>query len=185
MTVSDEHEIRCKMKSIERKLVDEEAWLLRLIRSRLRDASKAEDVLQEVRVAVLRSTNRPVEPASWAPWLCRIALRQCAMVSRKAVRERGIIERLAHSNVEPSPPPVDPVDWLIAEEDDGLVRKAFAKLDDQSKQVLMLKYVERLTYEQIGKRLNVTRHAIEHQVVRARKALRLLLLDMGYVRDDR
>lgn len=159
------------------------SWLLRLVRSRLApsplsDDATAEDVVQEVSLAAVRSENRPTEADELRNWLCRIALRQCSLVLRKGVRSQAVIDGAAPLLAD-RPPTIDPIDWLIADEDQSLIRDAMQQITEDSRTVLAWKYVDRLDYQTIAKRLGVTRHTAEYRVVKARNELRREMTELG------
>lgn len=144
-----------------------------------RDA--VDDVLQEVALAVARTGRPPVGEHEERPWLCMIAVRQCALFLRRASR-RG---RLLASAVEQRSGDAadrlqdEPIYWLMMREDAGLVGRALAGLGHDDRQLLEWKYVEGQTYPQLAGRLDVPRHVVEYRVVTAKKRLRRLLIDMG------
>ncbi|MGI9456221.1 MAG: RNA polymerase sigma factor [Aeoliella sp.] len=166
-------------------LDEHQGWLRRLVVSRVGDASTADDILQEVGAAAVVAVNLPSEPDQLRPWLCRVALRQCALAVRGLIRQRRLEQRLQENGQDNQAEPVDPIYWLIAEEDRAYVKAAMARLDDESRQVLTWKYVDRLTYQTIAQQLELSRHAAEYRVVRARQALRAVLLTMGFEGEER
>jgi len=158
-------------------------WLMRLAHSRLShspvgDTTLAEDVVQEVSLAALRSPDRPTAGDELKHWLCRVTLRQCALALRGIVRRSNTVKN-ARSQAPAASPIDDPIYWLIASEDQMLVRRAMSKLDADLRQVLELKYIEQNTYHQIAGQLGGTRHAIEYLVLKARRELRQQLNELG------
>lgn len=183
MAAQCDNEIEVDTPHLLRRLQEHQSWLRRVIESRVKDASIADDVFQEVSEAALSSSNPPTSDQHFGPWLCRVALRQCALVARRAIRHRRLVVQVAERG-ESAAEPVDPIYWLIAEEQRDLVHKAFVQLDSQSRQILTWKYIERRTYEAIAQRLKITRHVCEYRVLRARQALRCALLNVGFEGDD-
>lgn len=158
-------------------------WLLRLIGSRLRGTplhrEGEEDVLQEVAVAALRSNNLPAAEDDLRRWLCRLTLRQCALALRTGARRQGALERAGVHSANSPTTPDDPIHWLIAIEDQTLLRRAVAELDETSRRLILWKHVERIGYADIAQRLGVSRHSAEYRLLRARRLLRRRLTEMG------
>ena len=83
-------------------------WIKRLVVARTGAEDLADDVIQEVGMAVTRSNARPTCSDEIAPWLCKIAIRQCIIALRSVARtlegfcrERNRTER------------ADPIFWLL------------------------------------------------------------------------
>jgi RNA polymerase sigma factor (sigma-70 family) len=160
-------------------------WLERLVAARTCCRDAVDDVLQEVAVAVARSSQPPVA-AEERPWLCAIAIRQCALFLRTSSRRLRLVARAA----ERLPPDAgrrleeDPIYWLMSREDAGLVARAVDTLAADDRQLLHWKYIDGLTYPELASRLGVARHVAEYRVVAAKKRLRGLLVEIGLGEDD-
>jgi RNA polymerase sigma factor (sigma-70 family) len=159
-------------------------WLVRLISSRTGSQTLVEDVLQEVGLAVARSAQRVSGDEELRPWLCKITIRQCALVLRNAQRQRRLLEGAAANGLDGESRLDDPVYWLLDRERSDLVREALATMDQEKRTLLIWKYVDRMTYNQLADRLRVAAHVAEYQVVTAKKALRRLLIDRGIGEED-
>ncbi len=67
---------------------------------------------------------------------------------------------------------LDPLEWLLADERQKLVREAVARLPRRDVEILLLKYTENWSYEQLAQRLGATESAVESRLHRAREKLR-------------
>lgn len=173
MNEKSQAESATEREEVDQLLEPHRCWLRRLVAARFLDASRVDDVLQEVSLAVVQSANRPNVPEEVAAWLCRIALRQCALAGRKASRQRKLgQQRGTDLNGQIDAYMDDPVQWLIQKEECGLVRRAMALVDAESRQVLVWKYDCQLTYEEIANRLGVSKCAAEYRVLKSKKELR-------------
>ncbi len=171
----------------ERPLVERHrGWLERLVAARTCCRDAVDDVLQEVAVAVARSTRPPTAETEERPWLCAIAIRQCALFLRKAGRrtrlEAQAAERLPRAAGDRLSD--DPIFWLMGREDAGLVARAVAALPPDDRQLLDWKYIDGLSYPEVAARLGVARHVAEYRVLVAKKRLRRLLVETGFEEDD-
>lgn len=147
-------------------------WLERLITSRLGSTEGVADVLQEIGLAVAKSEDRPKQSEELAPWLCRIAIRQCAQHLRGQIRRQRLIQDYAHQQPNRATQDADPIFGLMQDERQSLLREAIGGLPNELRDVLFAKYFERLTYQAISARFGITEHAVEYRLIEARKRLR-------------
>jgi RNA polymerase sigma-70 factor (ECF subfamily) len=158
--------------------------LLALLRSRLRDGQAAEDVFQNVALAVAGAGCRPEREADAAPWFYRIAVRQCLMFRRSAGRRA----RLANNYAEQWAPKEtarggDPLRWLMAEERRQAFDAALARLPELDRQILVLRTLENWSYRQLAEAHGVSERTIEHRLWKARRRLRDLIDRGGWAED--
>lgn len=130
--------------------------------------------MQEVALAAVRQAAPLADASKVAPWLYRLAVRQVLLYRRKMGRRRKLLDRY----VERTPPAVDdtgesdPLNWLLSDERRRLVRKALERLAERDVEVLLLKYAEDWSYDDIAKHLGVSHSAVEARLHRARQRLR-------------
>jgi RNA polymerase sigma-70 factor (ECF subfamily) len=79
----------------------------------------------------------------------------------------------------------DPLHWLLANERRGLVRTALESLPERDLEVLLLKYTEDWSYQEIARRLDVSPGAVESRLHRARQRLRSALAALEVVESSR
>jgi RNA polymerase sigma-70 factor (ECF subfamily) len=149
-------------------------WLRTVLYSRLGEAEAVEEVMQEVALAAVRESASPADPAKVAPWLYRVAVRQALLYRRKCGRRRKLADRYADrhppSDHDRSSP--DPLDWLLAEERRTMVRTAMERLPQRDAEILLLKYTENWSYQQIADHMGISHSAVESRLHRARRRLR-------------
>lgn len=155
------------------------SWLVRLIASRCDDLTAAEDVLQEVSLAVVQSDDKPESETGIRAWLSTIAVRQCALRIRKVVRHRRLLGNAADYQRSLDESETDPLLWMMRTEHAELVRAALADLDADSRWILLQKYQKRRTYAEIAEQRNTVAHKIEYQVLKARQTLHQKLVQLG------
>jgi RNA polymerase sigma-70 factor (ECF subfamily) len=129
-------------------------FLLRL----LGDAAAAEDLTQDVFVRALAATYEPSDRER--AWLFQIA--------RNLARDYG--RRLVHRQpIEPrSDEPFVFVDRVVA----LTVRSAVTRLPDAEREMLLLREIAGLTYDEIAVACETTPDAVRNRLHRARLALR-------------
>lgn len=138
-----------------------QAALLRYAHHRLRDATAAEDVVQETFLRLLREAKALIENAlqsgnsSIAPWLFSVCRNLCADTARREVRMQQRQMRVAVPDLAAPEP------WGVeAEEELGKVRELLAALPDHEREVLTLKVQHGKSYREIQVLLGVSLHDV-------------------------
>ena len=158
---------------------DNRDWIARLVAARTGAEDVVEDVIQEVGLAVTRSNARPTSAAEVAPWLCKIVVRQCALIVRNQARQRRKLHGFQRNREREDLQTDDPIFWLLHQERREILREELGAMDPQLRQLLIWKYLNSMRYEDIGSRLGVSRHVAEYRVIEARKQLRCRLQARG------
>lgn len=154
-------------------LPEHEAWLRTTLLSRLGNLEEVEEVMQEVALAAAAQASRAEKVESVAPWLYRVALRQMLLFRRRAGRQRKLVQNVA-TTCRPSEVAAGrtPLEYLLHQERRQEVRQALLTVGERERQLLMLKYVEGLSYCEIAQRLGVSAPAVQSRLHRARRLLR-------------
>ncbi len=157
---------------------EHQAWLRTVLLARLGSLDEVDEVMQEVAVAAANQSakRQPVERVG--PWLYRVALRQVMLFRRKQGRRRKLVANVAQSK---QPSEVDSrspsaIDWLLGQERNRLVGNVLMQLTERDRQLLMLKYVEDYSYDEIAQRIGITASAVQSRLHRARKLLKQQLI---------
>lgn len=165
-------------------LASHEGWLKSVIAARLGSVAEADDVLQEVHVAAIEQKSPLKDSSSVTSWLYQLAIRQVLQFRRKAGRHR---KRIAQAiEVETTKPKQieDPLSWLLSSERRELIRTGLQQLNEEDRELLMLKYVEGWSYRKIADRTERTERAVESKVHRARDRLRTHLVHLDVATDS-
>ena len=155
-------------------LSQHDRWLRTVVLARVGEAMAVDEVMQEVALAAVRQQAPLQDPSKVAPWLYRLAITQSLLYRRKQGRWRKLTTRYAQ-RVNPTAHDgrtLDPLEWLLADERQTLVREAFARLPRRDIEILQLKYTANWSYEQLAQRLGATESAVESRLHRAREKLR-------------
>jgi len=164
-------------------LAEHDRWLRTVVYARLGEPQAVDEVMQEVAVAAVRQKAPLADRSKVAPWLYRLAVRQCLLYRRKQGRRRKLAEQYARQ-LRPSEQDVrelDPLSWLLADERRKLVRRAMASLAPRDAEILLLKYNEDWSYLDLANRLGVTPSAVQARLHRARNRLRAELAALEVV----
>lgn len=149
-------------------------WLRAVVLARIGEPQAVDEVMQEIALAAVESRSPLADPARLGPWLYQIAVRQTLMYRRKQGRQRKLLGRYA-DRCRPSAQDArvpDPLSWLLAGERDGLVRQALERLGRRDTEILLLKYTEGWSYQELAEHLGISQSAVEARLHRARKRLR-------------
>lgn len=153
-----------------------EPWLRRVLYNRVGDPDVVDDLMQEISLAISRPDLRPTDPTRLGSWLYQVAIRQAYLYRRKMGRMRKYVDSTpVEANETPGHESENPLHWVLGNEHQQAVRKAIAGLKEIDRELLMLKYTENWTYQQLADRLGVTVHTVEHRLLKAKKNLRQLL----------
>lgn len=162
-------------------------WLAKVLVCRIGDRHEVEDLLQEIALAVFRQSSPkvktsendphqqrtsgsvPNDPEKVAPWLYRIAIRQAVNFHRKSNR-KSHAQPVGH--LEVSADSLEPLDWMMAQEQDQHLVDAICQLRPQQREILTLKYTENWSYQQIADHLGLPVRSVEYRLLQARKQLR-------------
>lgn len=130
------------------------------VRHMLGRADLADDVSQEVWLAVVRGLPRLKEPERFAAWLFTIARRSVVNQLRQRYAEQP------HVDVDEEP---DPADHVVERVD---VRRLLGGVPVMEREVLVLFHLEDLSLEECAEVLGVPVGTVKSRLYRARRLLR-------------
>ena len=161
-------------------------WLRKVLQSRIGDRHSIDDVMQEVALAVVQQSGSgsaaavPSEPEKVAPFLYGVAVRKAANFHRNANRKSHAKPELGETlEAEILTREPQPLDWLLKKEQNQSLESAIDSLDDDSREILMLKYTENWSYKQLAQHIGITEKAVERRLDRARKKMRTSLQSLN------
>ena len=141
----------------------------------VRDASEAEDLVQETLTKALRAFDSFEPGTNFKAWVFRI-LRNTFLNSRAALANARTVFLEDHPDVlESADSGSTPEDAVIRLGDLAALRKALDLLAPQLREVMLLCDLEELKYREIAEVLNVPIGTVMSRLARARQALRQLL----------
>jgi RNA polymerase sigma-70 factor (ECF subfamily) len=160
------------------------SWLRKVIFCRVGDPHAVDDIMQEIALALVRRPPPDMNPRKVAPWLYGVAVRKAANYHRRRARRppRTIDPDAVCANQASLDEPAsvgDALNWLADKEQQRLVTAAINRMSPHDNQLLLLKYTEHWTYQQLADHLGVTTDCIEYRLLRAKRRLRQLLIAMG------
>lgn len=145
------------------------------------DYQEADDCAQETFVKVFRSLKNFRFESSFTTWLYRIAMNACKnRLTSPALRHRGktvtIDSPNAGSRYGVSPqvadPAPSPLSCLEHKEREGLLQNAINALAHEAKEMVVLRDIDGLTYEEIANITGYNLGTVKSRLARARKQLK-------------
>jgi RNA polymerase sigma-70 factor (ECF subfamily) len=129
-------------------------------RRRLHGDERAEDLMQETFLAVIRAAERYEPTALVRTYLYGIAMNLLAAERRRCAKH--------------SPPGKESPEPATREAPDSVlwIRQALDKLDESEREILMLREYEQLSYAEIAELLNMPVNTVRSRLFRTRMALK-------------
>jgi len=135
----------------------------------LADAGEAEDMVQEAFLRVLDAADRYRPTASFRTYLYRVLTRLC--IDHKRKRRPIPTDRLPDV---PTPGPTQ-AGRIERAETESAIREALEALPPKYRMVIVLRYFEGMSGQEMAQILKTTPKAVERLLARARKRLEPLL----------
>jgi RNA polymerase sigma-70 factor (ECF subfamily) len=132
----------------------------------------AEDLTQETFLRLARKATTLAEDTRLAAWLFTVARNLYYSHCRSASLDAERLDRLALRGPEPEPGPFEDA---AASELGRRLERAFARLGDRDREVLLLIAVEQVEHAAAAEVLGLSAEALRQRLSRARKALEGLL----------
>ena len=143
-------------------------------------ADEAADIAQEAFLAAWRGLPSFRGEANFATWLYRLTSNAAIDYLRRQKKQRGDLslddEELGLDAVDTAPGPQDAAEGAELR---SAVSEGLRRLGEDHRQVLVLREIQGLSYEEIAEVLALDLGTVKSRVSRARSALRKILLESG------
>ena len=159
--------LRCQMGDNQAfsELIERYGKALRYFIRSLSDSSElAEDIYQETWLAVIKRIHSLKQPEAFTIWLYRIARNKVYHQLRRKKLFTELNEKLNSENHE------EQSDFSVEEAEK--IHKTLEKLHPLHKEILLLRFLEQMTYEQITQVTNCNMGTVKSRIYYAKKALR-------------
>ena len=134
----------------------------------LMDSHLAEDAAQETLAVACRNLSKLHKPKKVAPWLAAI----CRNVAKDTLRDRSKQKRLEQcEEAKVSYKADDSGDW---------VHQAVSQLPPSLREIVLMRYFDSMSYQQIGQILGLSGQAINGRLRRAKKKMEVFLVKNGF-----
>ena len=131
----------------------------------LKDKNDAEEVTQEVFIALWQNRNKIDSKLSIVAYILSIARNQIYQVFRKSFYKQAYVEYMVNSLEKPD---FLTEDEVMFNELNSFMNYTIEKLPPKRKEVFILSRVDGLTYKEIARKLGITENTVDVQM---RKAL--------------
>ena len=140
----------------------------------LTSRESAEDATSEVFLKLQRSIDSYDGSIPFVRWLLRLASNQCIDVLRRRARGRKVIAEPEEGAavIDAASSELSPLGTLISKEERAKVRDTVARLPENYRVPLVLRYYSELSYDEIAHELGVEKNYIATLIFRAKKELR-------------
>ncbi|MFK7918651.1 MAG: RNA polymerase sigma factor [Ilumatobacter sp.] len=156
--------------SIDDLVVEHSAAVFRLARSVVQDSALADDVTQETFIKVWKHLDTFRGGSSLRSWILRIA-HNTAVSTLRTIRDSATDPvKLPHA-ADPIPT-TRVVEGRLAADD---LRDALEQLDDLTREIVVLREVEGMSYDEIAQTLDVPIPTVKTRLLRARRRLGVVL----------
>ena len=145
------------------------------VRASVRDDGRTEDLVQEIFFSAHSSLASLEQPSAFRAWLYQIARNACLDEARRRSRQDDLI-----LGWEEFPPPDERIVFhnhdaervLSQKEELAHLTQALDGLPQSQHEALVLRELEGMSYDEIGRRMRLSRHAVESVLFRARRSLK-------------
>jgi RNA polymerase sigma-70 factor (ECF subfamily) len=146
----------------------------------------AEEVTQEVFISVFKDIWRFQFQSSFTTWLYRIVMRRSADFFRK--NKHHLVRSVDWENSDQHNPPFEiddpgpnPCDVAFENEREQLIEYAILSLSKKQRTILLLRYVQNLSYEEIAGILRCRLGTVKSRLNRAHRSLERKLSEMKII----
>ena len=145
-----------------------------LCRYMLDSRESAEDATSEVFLKLQRSIASYDGSIPFPRWLLRVAGNQCIDVLRRRRRGQKVIVEVEDGAavMEATSPEPSPLGTFIKMEEKAQLQAAIARLPENYRVPLVLRYYSELSYDEIGLQLGLQRNYVAALIFRAKQELR-------------
>ena len=130
----------------------------------LDDAQITEDIFQDTWLTVIRGINSLKKVDAFSTWLYRIARNKVYQQLRKKRKKSELDENILA--------PKDTENNVFSPEDAAKVHRCLEKLKPEHKEVLMLRFLEQMPYDQIAQVINCNLGTVKSRIYYAKRALK-------------
>ncbi len=131
--------------------------------------NETDDIVQDVFVSVLNRVGSFEGRSSLWTWIARITINRCRSWQRSAWLRRKLLGGGAVVDGPQESPVVE--HQAVRDETAKLVRVAVCALPNKYREVIVLRYLEELSIEEVAEMLGLARGTVDVRLTRARKKL--------------
>lgn len=158
-------------------LIAHESWLKQVIRARTGEPQAVEDLFQQLALVAASRGDSLKDIVRLVPWFHRLAVVLSARHRRTMGRMRTKISKASETISQETSR--TGLEILLHQERRLHTRKSLDALEPRDREILVLKYEERMSYRDLSEHLGITEKAVDRRLARAREKLRNELNRLG------
>ncbi len=143
----------------------------------LGQTEKAQDIAQEAFIEAAKQLADLREPEAFATWVRGIARHMAIAVVRKESRRLKVI-RDHQDELRESPRDDQPDQAAERDERIRLIRRAIGMVPANYREILLAKYVEKMSYDEIASTFDISRAAVDKRLTRGKQLMRKIMEDL-------
>ena len=144
------------------------------------DREASSDCAQEAMIRVWRALEGYRGDCAFESWVYRIAANCCMDWLRKKKRDRSVsIEPMKDQGFDPADTSPGTEAQVIAKDERRRLREAIALLPEDQREALVLTQLERVSYEEAARMLDISEGTVKSRVNRAKARLKEILTPEG------
>ncbi len=139
----------------------------------------AEDISQETFLKLYKNKDKYSEIAKFSTWLYTIALNEARSNFRKEKKHSAVsineFYEDSHGDFQIRSDDYNPEEDANAETESFYIQKAINSLNEKHREIIVLRDIEELDYEEIAKTLDIPLGTVRSRINRARESLKVSL----------
>ena len=144
------------------------------------DREASSDCAQDAMIRIWRGLESYRGDCAFESWVYRIAANCCMDWLRKKKRDRSVsIEPMKDQGFDPADTSPGTEAQVIAKDERRRLREAIALLPEDQREALVLTQLERVSYEEAARMLDVSEGTVKSRVNRAKARLKEILTPEG------
>lgn len=144
-----------------------EMTILKFIYSMIKDKEATEDITQEVFITVYNKLDTFNDKYKFSNWILRIAKNKCIdyITKHRKINEENIDDV---KSIEITSREISPEQTLEFKETKRAIEKYINRLEHMDRQIIMLRYLKEVTFNDISKILDISESAVKRRYYKIR-----------------
>ena len=149
-------------------LMENWSWLKAIVYNMIGKSDEIDDVLQNICLRVIANIKGLRDPRRFRPWLAVLAKRE-ALSSRQRQNRKPTLSKMLQAQGDPEKSEENPLEQMVQNEQYREVLAAIKALPEKYREVMLMKYIKDMTYNDISEILDIPVTTVQIRLVRARR----------------
>lgn len=138
----------------------------------LHDTFLAQDIVQEIYIQALRKINDLKNPSVFIAWLNQIAFHVCFHTCQKNNSQYGLVSDQILFSIYDEKTERNPEAHVVQQYERTSLQQAIDNLPATEKQIIIMKYYNKMTIEEIASALDISRSTVKRRLADTQKLLK-------------